>query len=827
MVVANFFFYALGSDPRQKSLIGLNRTLLHQILTANPGLMRNLFPDQWKKALSQPKIQSTYEILDDDIKQAYQRLSKHWNSNFQSGYCFCFFIDGLDEYHATTAVDRREMVRSLTDLTNSSSGNFKLCVSSRMENPFMDMFSEDNRFYLHELTKSDMEEYVQGNLQHVGTEEERWKLASSITEKAEGIFLWVVLVVQNIRGQADDGARFSRLLGEIESLPIELDELFQRILEGLRATDHRLMSRTVSLLRFLGGIPEARKKRLWLSLSDFHFIEDYEADTEFAENVQLIKSELETVKEGKSRARRQLRSACRGLVDADKEGRLDFTHRSVRDFFDQQKVRAETHDESFNDLQALSQLKLATVRQYWWDVERKHGRATKDEREREDETLNNHSILTASLVELRREQQLDAPPFHFLECLDTIPQLSVAKMIRRTLALHKTAFRITLPKTRLSGRSPYHSFEICHTSRVWHGLLDRYGNRGDEHEYEEAVVDTENPTVPWRAADETVDMVEEYSTAMVSPLLIELSLGRLDYPFWRIRRIHDMPIEPEKLAMLAYYAAAVGIGQVFGEKRASERADDDVDSSALRRSGLRFLRHLFEQHILSPNLLTHLAYGGEFGFVRIAAANQPLSIWQHFFCWWVTVVATSGEFGPDMDSRTAIETLSKDRLEHIRKCTYNPSKQQSATGMVLQTFITNGADLLLTLKIANSKQLETRSVPDDIWIQYFLEMTTHGGEALQVEVVVNLGCRLDPAECNVYPYGPPKCQVLKGLYDDDWILHVLPESPLSIGDWIGRSRLPNKDVLLKLIDERLGTGNLSDVPGSNPGDAKGGSLKRD
>lgn len=359
----------------------------------------------------------------------------------------------------TTAADRREMVRCLTDLANNASANVKICVSSRIENPFMDMFSQDKRIYLHELTKTDIKEYVQGNLHYIGTEEERRQLASSITRKAEGIFLWVVLVVQNIRRQADNGARFSRLLGEIESLPTDLDKLFQQILDGLGATDRRLMSWTVSLLRFLGGIPRAREKRLWLTLSDFYFLEDYEADTKFAEDIQFLKPELETAKGSKIHARRQLRGACRGLIEADKKGSLDFTHRSVGDFFDQQRVRAGTHDKSFYDLEALSQLKLATVQQYWWDVERNNGETNEKERQRQEKTLSNHSILATSLVELRWKQQLDAPPFHFLECLDSIPQLSVSKTISRALASQKTAFHVNLARESNSIGSPYYRFE--------------------------------------------------------------------------------------------------------------------------------------------------------------------------------------------------------------------------------------------------------------------------------------------------------------------------------------------------------------------------------
>lgn len=233
LITADFFFYAIGSDPRQKSLMGLYRTLLHQILTASPDLIQNLLPDQWAQALLQPKLQTALEILDGDIKQAFKQLSSQNDDTFFNGCYFTFFIDALDEYQVTTSVDRCEMVEALMKLANSTSGNFKICVSSRIENPFMDLFSEDTRFYLHKLTQSDMESYVEGKLQPVGSLFERQHLAFAITKRAEGVFLWVVLVVQRMRKLSYDGVRFSGLMREVESLPIEMDELFQRILDTL------------------------------------------------------------------------------------------------------------------------------------------------------------------------------------------------------------------------------------------------------------------------------------------------------------------------------------------------------------------------------------------------------------------------------------------------------------------------------------------------------------------------------------------------------------------------------------------------------------------
>ena len=739
------------------------------------------------------------------------------------------------------------MVHTLLDMANSASGSFKICVSSRIENPFMDMFSEDIRLYLHELTRADMEEYVQGNLQHIGTQNERRQLSSSITTKAEGVFFWVVLVVQNIRKQSDDGARFPRLLAEIQSLPTELNKLFQRILDTLGTRHRQMASHTVSLLLFLDKIQKVKKMQLWPNLSDFYFLEDYESDLRFAESARFPGQGHESVKESEVRARRQLRGVCGGLVEANVDTDIDFTHRSVRDFFLQEKVLVKMHDKSFNSLEALSQLKLASIKQYWWDTEQQNGKKDVEVMKVEEGILSRHSILVACLIELRRQQQLDAPPFGFLKSLDTIPQLSLSAMMSRALISNKTAFRINLSWEKYleypteEGRvpfeiPPYSHYEICHTSRVRHISIDCDGGMPgecvDDSLYwrkNDGKSDTESSAVLWRPYDEDVDDREGYSTAVISPLFTELCSGRLEYPLWRISRLDEMPLESDALVMLAYYAIATGIGRSWNH-------ESDFDEDALKVAGLHFLEYIFKQQILSPNFLTHLAFGGEFGIVRIAAGNQQLSLWQHFLCWWAAVAASSGDFedeenprfydgqserrlmlespeaGTASDDEQPETSLELDSAGGDTSSSNYPPRddfKQYATGLLLECFIKNGADLYLALKIEDGREIPTDA--DDAWLAYAVEMIPDGGKPLELDVVVNLETRL---LVDSYPYGSVR-QRWEESCGDKRLRQPLPSSALSVRDWVDRSRLPNKCTLLRLIDEKLGVAEADAVLASN------------
>ena len=500
-------------------------------------------------------------------------------------------------------------------------------------------------------------------------------------------------------------------------------------------------------------------------------------------------------------------------MEAGKRDDLEFIHRSVGDFFIQENVRIKMRNESFHCMEALSQLKLASIKHYWWDVGQQNGTEGGQRGKTEEESLSRHSILVACLIEQRRRLQLDTPPFGFLECMDNIPQISVSKTVEFALASKKTAFRINLCEPghgKLVARGeplllPYSHFEFCHSSRVRHIASDPMPGERYWIESTEKQHDTERSTTLWREADEEVDDVEIYSGVVISPMFTELCSGRLEYPIWRTKRVRDVPLDQESLSMLVYCAIGAGLGRATWQRNPTTNADhnnddddDDGDGGevASRTASLRFFRHLLEQEIVSPNSLTHLAYGGEFGFIRIAAGNQRLSIWQHFLCWWATVAAASGDFEPERDTSD-----------------YEPSdyaSEQFEASSILRIFIENGADLRLTLKIHDGKDVPTYA--DDIWLSYALELIPDDGEPLELDVVVNLNTRRDLGP--TYPYGPPKQRHCEPHDDESYDDVSLPKSHLSVRDWIDRSRLPDKDVLLKLIDEKSALEGLEDVGAS-------------
>ncbi|KAK3904902.1 hypothetical protein C8A05DRAFT_13258 [Staphylotrichum tortipilum] len=115
LVVAKFFFWRPGSR-KQKSLDGLYQSLLHSVLKQRPDLISEIMPELWKEAREAPwQIQTNLSIPTKDIRAAFDHLIDI--TSLDANHCFCFFIDGLDEYQGTAQNDTKEMVKLLVRWT--------------------------------------------------------------------------------------------------------------------------------------------------------------------------------------------------------------------------------------------------------------------------------------------------------------------------------------------------------------------------------------------------------------------------------------------------------------------------------------------------------------------------------------------------------------------------------------------------------------------------------------------------------------------------------------------------------------------------------------
>ncbi|KAH7127161.1 hypothetical protein B0J11DRAFT_605192 [Dendryphion nanum] len=224
LIIIKFFFWNLGT-PLQKSTTGFLRSSMWTVLRQYPELIPVVFPD-------------IYHSLDTDTEDlTYVELRRAWASLLEKSQQFlkiAFLIDGLDEFEGNHT--------DLADfLTKACSPNVKVVASSRPINAALHAFRDCPSLRLQELTKQDMKNFIHSEL--VCHElmfplarcypEISSKIIREIEEKAQGVFLWVRLVIELLISSLKAGDSIEELQVQLHSLPNDLRDLYRRMMSQI------------------------------------------------------------------------------------------------------------------------------------------------------------------------------------------------------------------------------------------------------------------------------------------------------------------------------------------------------------------------------------------------------------------------------------------------------------------------------------------------------------------------------------------------------------------------------------------------------------------
>ena len=364
LVVASFFFWIAGT-PMQKSQEGLLRSLLYEILRKCPDLIHLCLKSRWDQSeewYGEPSLWAGfgidhYESASDtwtrsELLEAFAHLRQHSLSSVR----YCFFIDGLDEYDG----QHGELIELIIGLLNSPS--IKLCLSSRPWNVFEAAFSGRNirKLYLEDLNKSDIELFVRNKLvdradfiRYQQRDSRCNAIIEEIVEKAQGVFLWVFLVVRSLAEGLDNADRFIDLQRRLRSFPADLDAYFRHILFSL---DPVYREQTAHAFQV------SLHTRRPLSLLNHWFLDREEEHEGFATEMKIEVLGEDELKSRNAEMRQRLNGRCKGLLEVSIYDVVDFLHRTVKDFLlaeDMQRLLvAWAHDQFDVDL-AICKTRLA------------------------------------------------------------------------------------------------------------------------------------------------------------------------------------------------------------------------------------------------------------------------------------------------------------------------------------------------------------------------------------------------------------------------------------------------------------------------------------
>ena len=228
-VTADFFFYAMGTDE-QKSMDGLRRSLLYQILEAIPSLTAVLLPHMWRE-IYRCEGDNVVPPSATELKQAFAKLSSLGLADVR----ICLFIDGLDEFDG----DFGAGIALFEELAKNP--NIKLLISSRPMPEILEAFKDGPQLRLQDLTKPDIAQYIQTKVaehEYIAQLERKFpgticKVVSDLQTKASGVFFWVVLACRSLLDGFTKKDRLEDLQYRINELPPELNDLFVHILKRI------------------------------------------------------------------------------------------------------------------------------------------------------------------------------------------------------------------------------------------------------------------------------------------------------------------------------------------------------------------------------------------------------------------------------------------------------------------------------------------------------------------------------------------------------------------------------------------------------------------
>ncbi|KAI1135642.1 hypothetical protein F5Y05DRAFT_415982 [Hypoxylon sp. FL0543] len=318
-------YYAWNSGySMQKSWEGLKRTLIFQALKLNPKLISSITPRRWTLAYALRGTRSFPRWETWEVEESFNFLLQECGKSVK----IALFIDGLDEFD----IPPLKVVELIHGLQTTGAGSsIKLCVASRPWTEFDDAFYDGPTLQMHLLTQDDMTTFVTHQfdksrgfqeMKHIYPNEAS-SLAGEIVSKAQGVFLWVSLVVRSLLRSLSEGTRMSDIRKTLEQLPSDISSLYDAVWHGISEKNRYEASWMMQFtMAAHGPMP-------WFTM--------WLADESKTARVDIDLLPNDIKYHAKISLKRRLATRTRGILEIAGQN-VDFSHRTARDWAAQQQV---------------------------------------------------------------------------------------------------------------------------------------------------------------------------------------------------------------------------------------------------------------------------------------------------------------------------------------------------------------------------------------------------------------------------------------------------------------------------------------------------------
>ncbi|KAL2836736.1 hypothetical protein BJX68DRAFT_273368 [Aspergillus pseudodeflectus] len=332
LITARFYFWSSGT-PEQRSQKGLLRSLLHEILLQDMTLAPLLFPVRWAtiySRLCEPFAYNNIEAPDSwalpELTYGFEQLV-HQDTRHKR---ICLLIDGLDEYEG----DHRYIASLFWKIAAST--DIKVCLSSRPLLAFQDAFASAPSFRLQDFTYEDIKGYVTAtfsdNQYFCALERDDPDTASelieSVLQRADGVFLWVRLVVASLLEGLGNRDTIEDLQERLLLLPDDLSDLYDNMLNSIPPRYQERAAKVFDLIEashFVMDRWEGEPDKI-KQLDTFTLTLALRSSPDSVLDLEQVPTETNKRSRACQQLEDQLKVCCAGLVETGSLGKSEYTN---------------------------------------------------------------------------------------------------------------------------------------------------------------------------------------------------------------------------------------------------------------------------------------------------------------------------------------------------------------------------------------------------------------------------------------------------------------------------------------------------------------------